>query len=85
MAAEIIVMRRCAASEERLYTEVMAAYDAHRALGTRASLDRAMHALGRFRVLQADDRALGQHGSHRDDGGPGRARRHEEARPAPSC
>lgn len=63
MTAEIFYMNSGLASEEQLYAELMAAYDAHRALGTRVSRDKAVQALTQLRALQASSRPLGRDGS----------------------
>lgn len=63
MTAEIFYMNSGLASEEQLYAELMAAYDAHQTLGTRASRDKAVQALTQLRALQASSRPLGRDAS----------------------
>ena len=55
MAAEIIFIRSRTVSEELIYDEAMAAYDAHRTVRTDASLEKAARLLRMARALQAKE------------------------------
>ena len=52
MTAEIILLGSRTVSEERLYADLMAAYDVHRTLRTTASFENAARALKIFRMMQ---------------------------------